>query len=132
MKERDALRWDDVRVFLAIRRHGTMAGAARDLGVDQTTIGRRLASLEASLDARLFDRMPDGLVLTPAGASVVEAALHVEESVLALARLASGEDRRSEGVVRIATSDAFAEHYLLARLGALRERHPAVVLEITT
>src|SRR5581483_2493954 len=83
MKDREALRWDDVRVFLAIRRQKTLAGAARDLCVDQTTVGRRLASLEASLDARLFDRTPEGLTLTPAGEAVVDAAVHIEESMLA-------------------------------------------------
>jgi DNA-binding transcriptional LysR family regulator len=132
MKEREALRWDDVRVFLAIRRHKTMAGAARDLGIDQTTVGRRLASLETSLDARLFDRTPDGLTLTPAGEAVVDAALHIEESMLALERRALGQDRRSDGTVRIATSDTFAVHYLVPRLAPLRSRHPGLTLEIAT
>ncbi|MEP6651855.1 MAG: LysR family transcriptional regulator [Myxococcales bacterium] len=132
MKEREELRWDDVRVFLAIRRQKTMSGAARDLGIDQTTVGRRLASLETSLDARLFDRRPDGLVLTPAGESVVDAALHIEETILALERRALGQDRRSDGIVRIATSDTYAVHYLLPRLAPLRGRHPGLTLEIST
>jgi DNA-binding transcriptional LysR family regulator len=132
MKDREALRWDDVRVFLAIRRQKTLAGAARDLGIDQTTVGRRLASLEASLDARLFDRMPDGLALTPAGEAVVDAAIHIEDSMLALERRAQGQDRRSDGTVRIATSDTFAVYYLVPRLAPLRGRHPGLTLEIAT
>ena len=62
--------WNDLRYFLAIRRAGSLAGAARELRVDQTTVGRRLAALEDAFDARLFDRTPDGLVLTPAGESI--------------------------------------------------------------
>jgi DNA-binding transcriptional LysR family regulator len=132
MDRKEGLRWDDVRVFLAIRRHKTMSGAARDLAIDQTTVGRRLASLEASLDARLFDRTPDGLMLTPAGEAVVDAALRIEDSVLALERQALGQDRRSDGVVRLATSDALAIHYLVPRLGGMLERHPGLTLEIVT
>jgi len=132
VKDRDPLRWDDVRVFLAARRERTMAGAARALGVDQTTVGRRLAAIEEALDARLFDRTPEGLVLTPAGEAIVDAAERVEESAHALVRRAFGEDRRAEGTVRIATSDAFAEHFLAPRLGRVRARHPGIVLELCT
>jgi DNA-binding transcriptional LysR family regulator len=132
MEKKEGLRWDDVRVFLAIRRQKTMAGAARELAIDQTTVGRRLASLEASLDARLFDRTPDGLALTPAGEAVVDTALHIEEGMLALERQALGQDRRSDGVVRVATSDAMAINYLVPRVGAVLSRHPGLTLEITT
>ncbi len=126
------LRWDDVRIFLAIHRGGTLAGAARLLKVDQTTIGRRLAALEGSLDARLFDRTPDGLSLTPAGEGILDAAERAEESMLALERRVSGEDARIEGVVRLATSDAFGIEYLVPRLSRLRARHPGILLEVVT
>lgn len=129
---RESLRWDDVRVFLAIHRHGSMAGAARVLKVDQTTIGRRLQAFEESLDARLFDRTPDGLSLTPAGEGILDVAERVEESMLAMERRIGGEDARIAGTVRIATSDAFAQGYVVSRLGAIRERHPELVLELTT
>ena len=126
------LRWDDVRVFLAVHRHGTMAGAARALKVDQTTVGRRLAALEEALDARLFDRKPDGLALTPAGEGILAAAERCEESVLALERRASGEDTRVEGTVRIATSESFGAYFVGPRIARLRARVPSVAIEITT
>ena len=129
---RESLRWDDVRVFLTIHRNGSMAGAARALKVDQTTVGRRLQAFEESLDARLFDRTPDGLSLTPAGEGILDVAERVEESMLALERRIGGEDARIAGTVRIATSDAFAVGYLASRLGTLRDRHPDLVIELTT
>lgn len=126
------MRWDDVRVFLAIHRGGSLAGAARALKVDQTTVGRRLQALEDSLDARLFDRTTDGVALTPAGEGILEAAERVEESVMALGRRVAGEDARVAGTVRIATSDTFVAGYLASCLRALRERHPDLVIEIAT
>ena len=129
---RESPRWDDVRVFLAVHRHGSMAGAARALKVDQTTVGRRLQAFEESLDARLFDRTPEGFSLTPAGESILDVAERAEESMLTLERRVSGEDARIAGTVRIATSDTFAHEYLVARLPILRKRHPAIVLEIAT
>lgn len=129
---RESLRWDDVRVFLAVHRHGSMAGAARALKVDQTTVGRRLQAFEESLEARLFDRTPDGLSITPAGEGILDVAERVEESMLALERRVGGEDGRVAGTVRIATSDAFAMGYLVTRVGTLRDRHPDLVIELTT
>lgn len=124
------LRWDDVRIFLAVQRRGSMAAAARELEVDQTTIGRRLKALEDSLDARLFDRLPDGLVLTPAGEGILAAAEQVETSMLELERRIAGEDARVEGTVRITTSETFAAAYLIPRLPVLRARLPSIVLEL--
>ena len=62
-----ALNWDDMRVFLAVAREGTLSAAARHLKVTQPTAGRRLRALEDSLAARLFDRLPQGFVPTAAG-----------------------------------------------------------------
>src|SRR6476469_9380209 len=84
---RGAMDWDDVRVFLAIARHGSMRAAGRALGLSQPTIARRLAAFEATFGgATLFDRLPEGLRLNAAGEQLVPAAESVEESVLTLER----------------------------------------------
>src|SRR5688500_170580 len=62
--------WDDARFFLAIARAGSVSGAGRNLRVQQSTVSRRLAGLEETLGARLFERTPDGYILTPAGESL--------------------------------------------------------------
>jgi DNA-binding transcriptional LysR family regulator len=120
--------WNDLRYFLAIAREGTLAGAARELGVDATTVGRRLAALEAALGSRLVDRTPSGLALTDAGRGIRSAVEEMEALALAAERRASGEDARLEGVVRITLTEAFAVEVLLPRLAPFRERHPGIEL----
>jgi DNA-binding transcriptional LysR family regulator len=124
--------WNDLRYFLAIQRSGTLAGAARELKVDQTTVGRRLAALEQTLGARMFDRTPDGLVLTSAGEHVAEGACEIEERMHGLEARVSGEDARVQGTVRIATSETLALAFVLEELATLRESCPGIDLEIVT
>jgi DNA-binding transcriptional LysR family regulator len=124
--------WNDLRYFVAIRRAGTLAGAGRLLGVDQTTVGRRLAALEEALDARLFDRTPDGMALTAAGDAIFANAEQIEANVTDLERKIAGEDLRLEGTVRVAASDAFATGFLLPRFAQLRTKLSDVLIEIVT
>ncbi len=97
----DDLRWDDLRAFLAVARRGTLAAAADDLGVNASTVHRRLAALEESLGARLFERDPRGYTLTPLGESLQPKAVEVEEGVAALRRAVTGHDLQASGVVRV-------------------------------
>jgi DNA-binding transcriptional LysR family regulator len=84
---REAMDWDDVRVFLAVAREGSMRAAGRALGLSQPTIARRLATFEASFGgATLFDRLPEGLRLNAAGEQLLPAAENIEDAVLTLER----------------------------------------------
>ena len=65
--QNDPMRWDDLRVFLEVARQGRLLAAGRRLGIDPATAGRRIAALEAALEARLFERSPQGYALTEAG-----------------------------------------------------------------
>src|SRR5260370_2615509 len=79
--------WDDVRVFLAVARHGSLRAAGRALGLSQPTIGRRLAAFEATFGGpTLFDRLPEGLPLNAAGAGLLPVAeeLHTAPPALQL------------------------------------------------
>ncbi|HVI95989.1 MAG TPA: LysR family transcriptional regulator [Anaeromyxobacter sp.] len=122
--------WDDVRIFLAIQRAGSLSAAAGPLGIAQPTCGRRLAALEASIGARLFDRTPDGLRITADGAALLAAASAMEEAARALAVAGAGRDRDLEGVVRIATTELLAISFLVDALRTLREAHPAIRVEL--
>ena len=91
------LDWDDLRFFLALARHGTLSAAAKVLHVSQSTVGRRLTSLEATLAVRLLNRTPEGYVLTLAGEAVREKAECLEADAMALERDVTGRDARLRG-----------------------------------
>jgi DNA-binding transcriptional LysR family regulator len=121
--------WNDLRYLLAIARTGSLAGAARDLGVEHTTVGRRLAALEATLGARLFLRGPAGLSATPAGLEILPIAEEIATRVETIERRVSGADARVEGTVRLTTSETISG-YFTKQFWALRYRHPELMIEI--
>src|SRR5438067_6753231 len=97
-----AMDWDDVRVFLAVARGGSMRAAGRALGLSQPTIARRLAAFEASFGGQvLFDRMPEGLRLNAAGEQLVPAARASRMRVLTLERRRAAASPVLSGTVRI-------------------------------
>jgi DNA-binding transcriptional LysR family regulator len=122
--------WDDIRVFLAVHRAGSLSAAAGPLKVTQPTCGRRLAALEHSLGVRLFDRMPDGLRITPDGRTLLDAAIRMERSAEDVSLRARVSDRGLEGVVRIATTELFACSFLVTALERVREKHPHIRAEL--
>jgi DNA-binding transcriptional LysR family regulator len=106
---REAMHWDDVRVFLAVARKGSMRAAGRALGLSQPTIARRLAAFEASCGgAALFDRLPEGLRLNAAGKQLVPAAESVEEAVLTLERRRAAASPVLSGTVRVSAGECAA------------------------
>src|SRR5947209_17573961 len=106
---RAAMDWDDVRVFLAVARQGSMRAAGRALGLSQPTIARRLATFEASFGgATLFDRLPEGLRLNAAGELLVPAAESVEAAVLSLERQRAAASPALSGTVRVSTGECAA------------------------
>lgn len=124
--------WDDHRYVLALSRAGSLSAAARRLSCDQTTVGRRLAALEAEIGARLFDRTPDGYVPTAAGDALLAHLTRVESELLAAERRLAGGDARIEGIVRLAITETFASMIVLPELSALRAAQPGVSLELIT
>ncbi len=126
------LDWTDVRFFLAVARASSLAAAARTLAVDQTTVGRRLATLEDVVGHRLFDRTPRGLAPTPAGRRVRAAAEAMADAAGDFAVAAQSEDVQTAETVRIATSDSLAEHFVVPALAALRATAPHVEVAVLT
>lgn len=124
------LAWDDLRIFLAVHRSASHAAAGRSLGVNATTIGRRIAALERATGARLFQRTPHGLGTTAAGALLLPRAERIEAEVLASERDLAGADARLAGRVRLTAGDGLMTHVLVPRLLELRRAHPAIELEL--
>src|SRR5881275_1732350 len=103
---REAMDWDDVRVFLAVARGGSMRAAGRALGLSQPTIARRLAAFEAGFGGQpLFDRLPEGLRLNAAGEQLVPEAESVEDAVLTLERRRAAASPVLSGTVRVSTGE---------------------------
>jgi DNA-binding transcriptional LysR family regulator len=119
--------WDDLRIFLAAARAGSLAGAARAQGVEHSTIGRRLKALEEALGTALFTRTADGLVLTPVGAQVVPLLEEMDRAATAIRELVATRKTR----VRVAAPSGFSR-ILGPRLPDLATRVPGVILDITS
>jgi DNA-binding transcriptional LysR family regulator len=120
--------WDDLRYFLAVHRNASLARAAAALGINATTVGRRLAALEEQLDARLFDRTPDGYALTPAGCDLLARAEAVEAETFAIERELRGADQRLAGVVRVTATETLATRFIMPHLPGFRAKHPEIIL----
>jgi DNA-binding transcriptional LysR family regulator len=124
------MNWDDARVFLAVCRESTLRGAARVLGVDQATVGRRIAALEKSLSATLFLRTSEGYALTAVGEAAMRAVEKMEHSALELERQIQGQDDRLTGIVRVTTTDSMAIDFLIPAIARLHQQHPDVRVQL--
>lgn len=122
--------WDDLRYLLAIGREGSLSGAARRLGVNHSTVFRRLNGSEARLGVRLFERHADGYVPTGAGEEVLRHARRIEEAIDAIGRTAAGRDERLSGSIRLTTAPNLATDYVAGFLPQWQERHPDIRIEI--
>jgi DNA-binding transcriptional LysR family regulator len=119
-----------VRLFLALCRARNLGGAAQALGVDASTVSRRLAALEEALSATLFDRGRDGIAPTEAAEELMPVAEEIEEAMARFASEAEGLERQVAGLVRIACPPDLAEVIVAPLVPELRTRHPALHLEI--
>lgn len=120
--------WSDYQAFLAIARAGQLARAAAAMGMDATTVGRRLRRLEAGLGTTLFEQTREGQVLTEAGERLLAA-------VEAMERAASGvSDERGggglSGTLRISVSEGFGTWFLASRLPEFAALHPGLTLDL--
>jgi DNA-binding transcriptional LysR family regulator len=125
-----AVRWDDVRIFLAIRRHRTLAAAAARLELDTSTVSRRLAALEEALGVPLFERTREGLLPARAAEQVLAAAEAMEAAHARLTRDASEVEAAAEGIVRVSTAPGMSSVFVAPLLAKLRRRYPKISIEL--
>lgn len=124
------MNWDDVRIFLAVARAGQILGAARKLGLDHATVSRRIAALEASLNAKLFRRLTTGSALTAAGQRFLPTAERLEAELIAAQAAMEGEAETVSGTVRIGAPDGFGTAFLARHLGTLTAEHPGLRVQL--
>lgn len=124
------LNWNDVPLLLAIAEAGSLAGAARTLGVNHSTVFRRLQTLEETLGLALFERLPDGYRLTEAGSEVLPDAELARDAIDRLSRRAAGRDLSPTGRVRLTTAPELARRVVPDALVRLASRHPGIRVDV--
>ncbi|MBK1624421.1 LysR family transcriptional regulator [Afifella marina] len=122
--------WENLRHYSVFATHGSLAGAARVLGVEHATVARRIAALEAHLQVKLVDRRGRRLTLTPDGERIAAIARTMESGAEAIARAAAGARAELSGEVVISAPPAYATARLAAPLAALRKRHPKLEIRL--
>jgi len=132
MAARGAIDWNGVRVFLAVARAGSMRAGGRALGLSQPTIARRLAALEAEFGGQaLFDRLPEGVRLNPAGEALLAAAEDAEQGMLTLERRRAGAAPALSGTVRVATGECAGGFLARCLAGSARAAlPPGIIVEL--
>ena len=122
--------WDDVRYFLAVAREGSVRAAAGRLGVNHSTVLRRIAQLEDRLGAHMFEKLPSGYRLTEAGEEVLELAKQMEASSQQLETRVFGRDQSVRGLLRVTLTPPLATHLLMPDFADFARLHPDIEMDI--
>ena len=126
------MNWNDLRYFLALCRERSASQAAKSLGVNHTTVARRIAALEEDLGTRLFDKQTDGFAMTQAAENMYELALRMEEQAQAIDREIFGQDAELKGLLKLTVAHDFAERVIVSRLLAFQQIYPRIDLQLLT
>ncbi len=122
--------WNDVRAFLAVARSGRLTAAAARLGVDHSTLSRRIAALEHSLRAKLFDRSPSGYTLTDEGRRLIPIGEEMERLAIGAGEAVGGTSTSVAGTVRIGAPEGFGSYFLAPRIAGLKALHPRLTVQL--
>lgn len=122
--------WDDLRFLLALTRSGSLAGAAKRLGVNESTVARRIARFEAQLGTRLIERAGGQLHPSEAGTEVLAAAERMEFEAQSVAGQVAGADQRIAGRVRLTAVPILVNRVLMPALPTLLAAYPALEIEL--
>lgn len=126
------LDWDNLRIFLVMARSKSLTDAAKKLGIDHTTVLRRMKRLEAQVESPLFERNTLGYLLTPQGQRLVEYVEKIETRVHELADDLGGVNRSLAGPVRLGATEGFGSTILAPQLASFCRQHPAITVDILT
>jgi DNA-binding transcriptional LysR family regulator len=122
--------WDDLKIALAVTRHGSLNAAARALGTTQPTLGRRLDRLEQNIGAKLFERTASGLAPTPLCTALVESLGRMEEGAQAVERRIAARDTGLQGPITVTSLGWFGDDILAPLLARFGARHPGVMIDL--
>lgn len=122
--------WNDVNYCLAVIREGSVTAAAKKLGVNHTTVSRRITALEKDLEVILFDRSTTGWLLTPVGESIMPNLEQMDEGASAIRRSVHADRKELSGTLRITSMDLCIQHILMPGLKAFTEQYPDINIEL--
>lgn len=122
--------WDEFRLVRAVAEARSLAGAADALGINHSTVFRRLGALEKAMGARLFERSRTGYAPTAAGEKMVELANRIADEIVELERKITGQDLRPSGDLRVTTNDTLLVHLLSEVFVGFRRAFPEINLDI--
>ncbi|MEX0827798.1 MAG: LysR family transcriptional regulator, partial [Haliea sp.] len=118
------MQWDDARILLAVAREGSFSGAAKRLGVQHSTVSRRIRELEQKLATPLIERKASGYVLTEAGEALKLSALRIEKELLSFEGVVSGQDQDIAGELRVAAIANMASTVLMPFFARFSAAYP--------
>lgn len=122
--------WNSLKVFIAIARCGSLSAAANDLGVNHSTIFRRLNSFEKEIGGKLFERINNSYELTALGHELLEMAQSIEDSFDGIERNLVGKDFQPKGIVRITAPNNIAYQYLPRYISDFNVNYPEIRIEL--
>ncbi len=121
--------WGDIRIFLAVAEAGSTLAAAKVLGLNQTTVSRRIQALEQALGLQLFERDTRGFQLTAMGKAMLDVAAQVQRSAEDVQTRATHLVRNRGGRIRITAAGSTLEHWAIPVTNAYRKKNPGVQFE---
>lgn len=124
------MNWDDLRIFLTLSRAGTLSAAGTVLNVKHSTISRRIKAFEDTLGTRLFERLPEGYVMTQAGEDLYEHAVIMEEQAQAVDRKVFGLDAQLQGPLNLTAPHDVLTRILVPHLRLFKRVYPAIDLQL--
>jgi DNA-binding transcriptional LysR family regulator len=124
------LSWDEFRLVKSVAEARSLVGAAESLGVNHSTVFRRLAALEQAVGARLFERSRSGYEPTAAGEEMIALASTMAESVLEFERRVAGRDIKPTGELSVTTPEAIGQHFMPAIIAQFQSQNPGIVVEL--
>jgi DNA-binding transcriptional LysR family regulator len=124
------INWDDYQYFLKVALLGSLKGAAEAMGVNHSTVFRRINSLEDKMDVRLFERLKTGYVLTDAGEEILEQVQRIEDRMHKIDRKLLGKDIRLSGTIKISTTDTLGYYWLPPYIRQFKDEYPNIVIDV--
>jgi len=123
--------WDDLRYFLSVARAGNVTAAARKLGVNHSTVSRRICAFEERLGIKLFERLPSGYALSPLGEELLGSVQGVERDITAISRKIASQDMRMKGSLRVTVPESIFSVVLMPKIASFNKMYPDIEIEIT-